>query len=122
MFDRVFCFGGGFCRDFRAIGNAFGKHELDISDTDKAQEQLDVRSQQVRSGIFVNATTAGQTHGALAFDQAFRAGFGLTEGHASTGDQVEIVLQLRRNVEVVHWGSNHHHIMCLQLCNQRIRQ
>ncbi|MNE90001.1 hypothetical protein D3C80_1874740 [compost metagenome] len=66
----------------------------------------------------MNAAAAGQDDGALAFHQAFRAVFGVTEGHAGAGNQVEIVFQLGRDVEVIHRRRHNDGVIGLQLGNQ----
>ena len=70
----------------------------------------------------MDAATAGQYNRTLAFHQTFRTVFGVTEGHTSTRYQVEVVLQLGRNVEVVHWGVDDDNVVRLQLSNQLVGQ
>ncbi len=48
------------------------------------------------------------------------AGFGVTEGDTGTGNQIDPVLQLGRDVEVVHGGGNHHQIARLEFCDQLV--
>ena len=68
----------------------------------------------------MNTAAAGQDDSAFTFYQTFRAVLGVTEGYASARHQVEVVLQLRRNVEVIHWGVDHDNVVGLQLSNQLV--
>src|SRR5690606_32772977 len=58
----------------------------------------------------------------LTFHQTFRTVFSVTEGYAGTGHQVEVVLQLSRDVEVVHWRVDHDNVVRLQFSNQFVRE
>jgi hypothetical protein len=55
----------------------------------------------------MHAAGGGNDHHFLATAQAFRAGFGVTEGLAGNGDAVDPGLELGRHGEVVHRRGDH---------------
>ncbi|MNC04926.1 hypothetical protein D3C75_523770 [compost metagenome] len=68
----------------------------------------------------MHATTGADHQGAGVLHQADRAGLGVAEGNAGTGHQIDPVLQLGRDVEVVHGGRDDHQIARLELGHQLV--
>lgn len=85
------------------VSQAVGTNELDVGDPDEAEQHLQV--------VFVGnagcltdmqAAGGGDDHDFFATAQAFRAGFGVTEGLTGNGNAIDPGLELGRDGEVVH--------------------
>ncbi len=71
--------------------------------------------------VGVHTAASGKYQHRFVLKQANRAGFGVFEGNAGTGNVVDPGLELRRHAEVVHRQADHHDIGITQLCHQCIR-
>lgn len=105
---------------FRTVCDPFGEDKFHIGNADKAQERGQIRRHQVRWSIFVDPTAAGNNDGFFTRYQTFRTILGIAESNACTCNQVKIVFQLSRDVEVIHRCRNNDNVMGFQLGNQLI--
>ena len=120
--DRSFCIRGRFGGHFWTVSDTFGEDHVHVGDPDEAQEHVQVWGDKVSWAIFMNAAAAAQDDSAFTGDQTFWTFFGVTEGHASAGNQIEVVFQLRWDVEVIHRRGDDNHVVGLQFSNQLVRE
>ncbi len=68
----------------------------------------------------MDTAAAGNDDRAFTGYQTFRPFLGVAEGDAGASHRVEIVFQLRRDVEVVHRRSDNNHIVAFQFGDQLV--
>src|SRR5258708_37481316 len=101
---------------------AFGIDELDVVDTDEAQEIAYVRGLRVERGSGVDAATGREDIGFLPGDETLRPLLRVAEGLPGARDMVEVGFQRRRHAEVVHRQPQHDHVSLAQLVDEGIRE
>src|SRR5690554_4812820 len=93
--------------------------EFHVGDANEPQDLAD----ETRLGVLflVNAATGDENIGFFTLDQALGPCLGVAEGDTGARDMVEIGMQYRGYVEVVHGYTENNHIGAVQFFDQGVR-
>mmetsp|Transcript_5844 Transcript_5844/g.22885 ORF Transcript_5844/g.22885 Transcript_5844/m.22885 type:complete len:339 (+) Transcript_5844:3134-4150(+) len=107
---------------FGGEGHTLGVDELDIAHAEEGQHGAQIGRHLVAGLVAVDAAAAGDDVDLLAGEQADRALLGVLEGDAGAGHRVDPVLELGRDVEVVHRHADDDRVGGLEFGDQRVIQ
>src|SRR5581483_10623261 len=97
----------------------FCEHELDVGDAEEREELANIGRFMV-AGAGVHAAARRDHIRLLVRQQADRPLLRVLEGDAGAGDVIEVGLQRRRDVEVVHRRSEDDDVGALELFDERV--